>query len=64
MEGIVACRAVVVHRPQDGRYTRAVTEQWIGKLILAATGTDTTIEGLCFLRGPCREFKSETRFGA
>jgi hypothetical protein len=41
-----------------------VATQQHDKHISATTNPDTTIEELCFLRVPCPEAKSETRFRA
>jgi hypothetical protein len=38
-----------------GGYTRAVYGQQLGKRVPTATDTNATIEGLCFLCGPCRD---------
>jgi hypothetical protein len=37
----------------------AVTTQRYGKHLSAATNPDTTIEELCFIRGPCRDVISK-----
>jgi hypothetical protein len=41
-----------------------VATQRCGKHTSTATSPEATMEELCFLRGPCREGISETRFGA
>jgi hypothetical protein len=48
-----------MQRPRDGRISRAVSGQRLGKHDPAATDTNATIEDLCFLYGLCSDFISK-----
>jgi hypothetical protein len=58
-QSFVACRAVAMNDREMGGYTRAVSGQRLGKHVPAATGTNATVEELCFLCGPCRDIVSK-----
>jgi hypothetical protein len=48
-----------MQRPRDGRYTKAVSGQRLGKHVPAATDMKAKAEELCLLCGPYRDIISK-----